>query len=129
PTSTFGAACSPATISWLGSQLVGSQFGAVNVFGGAPDSIHLVALATAPASAQSLSGLGLFAPNCFLLIPPAGQGYLGVLGVGVGSNVQFPLALPEFLPNATYYFQNFHTVGGGNFDFLATQRLAVPTVR
>ena len=128
PQSTAGTACSPATISWLGDAYVGNEFGAVNVFGAAVDSLHLVAAATAAAPPQPLDGLGLFAPGCFLLIPPSGPGYLGVLGVGVGSNLDLPLPLPEFLPPATYYFQGFHTIGGGNLDFVATPRLAVPTV-
>ncbi len=129
PWSTAGTACSPASISWVGDQHVGSELGAVSVFGAAFDSIHLVAVATAPSPPVSLDGLGLFVPGCFLLIPPNGPDYLGVLGLGVGSNLLLPLALPEFLPADTYYMQDFHTVGGGSFDFVATQRLTLPTVR
>ena len=129
PWTTAGTGCSQATIGWTGPQLVGSETGAVQISGAALDSIHIVAVCAAPSAPVSLGGLGLFANGCYLLVPSAGPDFYGLLGPAIGFQVQFPLPLPEFLTSATYYFQGFHTIGGGGFDFVSTQRLAVPTVR
>jgi hypothetical protein len=126
--STAGTACSPASISWFGSQQIGSELSGVAVDGAAFDSIHIAALATAPASAV-LFGVPPIQNGCWLLVANAGPDYLGLLDVRVGANASWALPLPEFLSADTYYVQGWHTVGGGNFDFVSTQRLAVPTIK
>jgi len=128
PTSTTGSNCSPASIQWLGSQLVGSEFGRARVSGAAFDSLHVMALAAAPSSVP-LSAVPLFAPNCTLLVATTGPGFLGTYPLAIGSAADFELPLPEWLGTNTYYFQDFHTVGNGNLDLVATDRLALPIVK
>lgn len=128
PAVTEAANCSQATISWVGSQLIGNEFGKARVSGAAVDSLHVMALAKSQASV-SLFGIPIFEPGCLLLIPSAGPNYLGVFPLAVGDTVDFNLPLPEFLTSDTYYFQDFHTIGNGNLQLRGTERLAVPVVK
>ncbi|MEZ6036455.1 MAG: hypothetical protein R3F29_03165 [Planctomycetota bacterium] len=128
PAASVGPACSPANIAWQGSQQIGSQFGSVAITGAAFDSLHVLAMATGTASVP-ISGVPPIVDGCTLLIPSIGPDFLGLFGLALGDAVQFALPLPESLISATFYFQDFHTVGGGVFDLLATERLELSIVR
>ncbi|MFK7742241.1 MAG: hypothetical protein AB8H80_18145 [Planctomycetota bacterium] len=123
-----GISCSPAQIDWVGSQQIGSEFGRVRVNGAASDSIHVAVLANATASAP-LANIPPIQNGCWLLVANTGPNFLGLFDLRVGANVSWDLPLPESLPIETYYMQGWHTVGGGNFDFVSTQRLRLPTVK
>ena len=123
-----GIACSSAAISWSGSQQIGSAFSQVRVLGAASDSIHAVLMATSTAS-QLLVGVPPITDGCWLLVPNIGPNYVGLLDLRVGANPAWTLPLPEFLTPDTFYFQDFHTVGGGLFEFVSTQRLSLPITK
>jgi len=122
PPSTSGVACSTATIGWSGSQQIGNDQGAIVVNGAAPDSIHALVMATSTASAV-LFGIGFIEDGCWLLVPNVGPDHVGIFDLRLGSNVAWNLPLPEFLAPGYFYFQDFHTIGGGDFTFRSTQRL------
>ncbi|MEZ6037778.1 MAG: hypothetical protein R3F29_09880 [Planctomycetota bacterium] len=125
PAFAVGAACSPASIEWSGSQQIGAQYSYVTVDGAANDSLHLCVLALAPASVQ-LFGVAPIQDGCWLLVPPNGPDHLGILDLRVGAMVNWTLPLPEAVASTTLYFQDFHTVGNGApFELVATQRLQV----
>lgn len=125
--SNTGPGCSTATMWWDGSQLIGSYYNHVRVSGAPANAIHLLVVATAPAQGL-LVGIPPFVDFCWLLVPNVGPDHLGIL-VDVGSSASWHLALPEFLGNGTFYFQDFHTDASGNFQFVSTQRLEVPVVK
>jgi hypothetical protein len=130
PWSTSGLGCSSATISWAGSQLIGSNNSRVRVNGASANAIHLLVLATAPPPAPYVFfGLPPFVNGCWLLVPSIGPDYLGIIDVQVGSSLTTILPLPEQLNNMTLYFQDFHTDASGNFSLLSTKRLDVPLVK
>lgn len=125
PATTAGPSCSTASIAWSGSQLIGSEFGTVNVTGAAVDSVHLMALSLAP-GALPLTGIPPFANGCWLHISSVSPDLLGLFPVAIGASPSFPLPLPEFLQPSVMHFQDLHTVGNGNLDFVTTERLEVP---
>ena len=125
PPTTAGTSCSAASIAWSGSQLIGSEFGSVNVTGAAIDSIHLMALSLAPATLP-LTGIPPFANGCWLNISSVSPDFLGLFPVEIGAAPSFALPLPEFLPPSVLHFQDLHTVGNGNLQFVTTERLEVP---
>ncbi|MEZ6037173.1 MAG: hypothetical protein R3F29_06810 [Planctomycetota bacterium] len=120
-----GLGCSGAVIQWSGSQLIGSRMSRVQVNGGPLTSLHVLAMATAPASGL-LVGIPPFVDGCWLLVPNVGPDYLGLVGVGFGYGAQWNFALPEWLVDDTFYFQDFHTDDSGQFQLVSTQRLEVP---
>lgn len=126
--STSGSACSPASIEWQGSQLIGNEFGHMRVLGAANDSIHALVLADATASFQFFNTPPI-QDSCWLLVPSAGPNHFGILDLKIGANPEWNVPLPESLSDDTFYFQGFHTVGNGNLDFVSTQRLALPVAR
>ena len=123
-----GTSCSPATIEWVGPQRIGSEFEKVRVAGAAVDSIHLMALSY-EAAAVPLVGIPAFASGCWLNVSTIGTDLIGLFPVQVGANVDFQLPLPEFLPSDILRLQDFHTIGGGNLEFLSTERINVPIVK
>ncbi|MEZ6037777.1 MAG: hypothetical protein R3F29_09875 [Planctomycetota bacterium] len=129
PVATVGSACSAASISWLGSQQIGSQFCGPRVSGAAWDSLHLMVVAMQPAQVQ-LFGLDPIQDGCWLLVPPNGPDHLGILDLRVGSLCDWSLPLPEYVASTTLYLQDFHTVGNGApFELVSTPRLEVPIVK
>jgi len=128
PAFTSGIACSPAQLSWVGSQVIGNGYGYIRVTGAAQDSLHVMVMATAPAS-QILSGIPVIQNGCWLLVPNTGADHVGLFGLEIGANPVYPLPLPEFLSTDTYYFQDFHTIGNGNLTLISTPRLTLPIVK
>ena len=96
--------------------------------GAAPDSIHALVMATAPAS-QILVGVPPIVDGCWLLVPNIGPDFVGILDLRVGDDASWTLPLPEFLDSDEFWFQDFHTVGLGDLSFVSTQRLALPVVK
>lgn len=127
PWSVTGAACSTANIFWDGSQLIGSERVGVRVHGGPIGSLHLLVMATAPASAL-LVGIPPVVDGCWLLVPNVGPDHLGIL-FGVGHASHWYFNLPESLTTDTFYFQDFHTDASGTFSLVSTGRLAVELVK
>lgn len=128
PWSATGSHCSAADIAWYGSQLIGDGDVRVNVTNAPSNSLHILVMATQP-TAILVGGVPPFHSGCWVLVPTSGPDYVGIVGLGLGHGPVWNLALPEFLTSYTYYFQDFHTDGGPNFELWSTQRLEVPTVR
>jgi hypothetical protein len=127
PWSVTGPACSTVSLFWGGPQLIGSQNIRLSVTGSPIGALHLLVMASAPASAL-LVGIPPVVSGCWLLVPNVGQDHLGIL-VGVGHAATWIFDLPETLSSATFYFQDFHTDTSGTFSLLSTGRLEVPLVR
>src|SRR5690606_30661391 len=119
-----GVSCSPATIGWVGTQLIGDQNSKVAITGAANNAIHPMALSLAP-SLLPLNVPGLFVNGCNLLVSTSAPDFYGLLSLQVGNIPKWTFPLPEFLPNnAQLYFQGFHT-DGTSFEFYSTKRLLV----
>lgn len=123
-----GTACSPASIEWSGSQQIGSEFGNLRVNGAANDSLHVMVMATGAVS-QILFGIPPIQDGCWLLVPNTGADFAGLFDLRIGSSPTWDLPLPEYLTSDTFYFQDFHTIGGGDFTLISTQRLALPIIK
>jgi hypothetical protein len=126
PWSTFGigTACSTATLSWTGSQQIGSQFGQANVNGAPATGIHFLILSLGTVNVPVINP-AVF-PGCRLLVAAAGIDYLGYFPPQIGSNTSYPLPLPPFLGSQTLYFQDWYLDG----PFLySTERLNLPIIK
>lgn len=128
PASMSGIGCSPAALSWVGSQSIGNGHGYIRVVGAASDSLHVMVLATQPA-AQILTGISIIQSGCWLLVPNTGPDFVGLFGLKIGANPVYSLPLPEFLSSDTFYFQDFHTIGNGNLTLISTPRLELQIVK
>jgi hypothetical protein len=82
-----------------------------------------VLVSLAPASFPVV--LGGVGAGCELLVDP-GASYVGMMPVQLGAAPFWPFPLPEWLPNATLYFQDWILE---NDEFRSTQRLEVPIAR
>lgn len=123
-----GSGCSSASFAWNGSQLIGSELGSLEVSGAATNSLHVMLMATDVISLP-LINIAPIQNGCWLLVPNAGAEYIGMFGLQVGSNVSYPIPLPEFLSSETFYFQDFHSVAGTAFELVSTPRLELPIGR
>ncbi|MCR9247999.1 MAG: hypothetical protein NXI31_23455 [bacterium] len=121
---TAGPACGSATIQWLGSQQIGSEFGRIAVDHPSGPVGHFLAVSLAPANLPIIDPAVL--PGCRLLVDVTGPGYLGTMPFVYGSSATWPLALPEWLPPMAFHFQDWYF--DGSF-FAASERLRVEVVK
>tara|TARA_R110002072_G_scaffold87129_2_gene196581 strand:+ start:31632 stop:33914 length:2283 start_codon:yes stop_codon:yes gene_type:complete len=128
PWSLSGTGCSSANFAWSGSQYIGAELGSLEVSGAAANALHVMLMATDVISLP-LNNISPIQNGCWLLVPNAGSQFVGTFGLQIGSNASYPLPLPSFLSNATYYFQDFHTVAGATFELVSTPRLELPIAR
>jgi hypothetical protein len=120
----FGTACSTATVTWSGSQQIGSQFGQANVNGAPATGIHFLILSLGTVNVPVINP-AVF-PGCRLLVAAAGIDYLGYFPPQIGANTSYPLPLPPFLGSQTLYFQDWYLDG----PFLySTERLNLPIIK
>ncbi|MFN3243367.1 MAG: hypothetical protein ACE37K_17830 [Planctomycetota bacterium] len=123
PWSATGNGCAGATIGWSGPQRIGTEFSGVEVANAGALTAHFVLVSLAPTSFPVV--LGGVGAGCELLVDP-GASYVGMMPVQLGAAPFWPFALPEWLPNATLYFQDWILE---NDEFRSTQRLEVPIGR
>jgi hypothetical protein len=110
PIQTFG--CSPGATGWFGpstraeeNQSIGGDLSGVRTISTPPGSLHLLVVGLSSTNFPVVDpavGVG-----CTLLVPISGAGYLGTLPLAIGSNVEWPIALPEYLPAIDFYFQDW----------------------
>lgn len=125
PAFTSGTSCSSATLSWVGSQQIGSEFCGPRVQGAPPGAIHIMLAATATTNVPVLHPIVF--PGCNLFVMAAGPGYLGAFPTSIGSSYTWDLPLPEFLGSQTLHFQDWHLNANGLL--YSTERLSVPIIK
>lgn len=128
PFALSGAACTAASLHWLGSQRIGSERNYLRVSGAPVGAWHIAVVGTATTSVP-LTNVVPFENGCFLLVPASGPDFLGLLPVGWDSTYYWNIPLPENLDSSTLYFQVFHTPNNVDFTLRGTQRLALPIVK
>ncbi|MCA8948571.1 MAG: hypothetical protein KDE27_03670 [Planctomycetes bacterium] len=123
PPVTFdGSACVPASLSFSGTQLIGSEFETCSVDFAPASAGHFALLAAAPADLPMIyPGVGA---NCRLLVDS--NAILAMLPFQLGTSASWTFGVPEFLPALTLYFQDWIFDGT---EFLSTKRTSVPYVR
>jgi hypothetical protein len=128
PVTTSGTGCSTATIGTWGTnvQQIGHQYCGVVANGAPAGSLHFLLLSFGPMSMPIVDPV--VAPGCELLVSTLASSYVGMLGLQVGTDVYWTLALPEFLSPATLYFQDW-ILDPATVLFASTQRLTVPIVK
>lgn len=124
PIALAGTACRPVALGWQGSQQIGSQFGSVSVANAPAGTLHFL-LASLGVADLPIPDPAV-AAGCRLLIDTAGGGYLGNLGLRIGTVANWSLPLPEWLQSFTVHFQDWMFDGS---TFGSSRRLTVPFVR
>lgn len=124
---TGGIGCSPATLSWIGTQWIGDSNCLLrlnNLPAGALSTV-LVALGTAN---SPFLGVPPIQNGCWLLVPNTGPLSLGAMPLGFGPMAQWSWDLPSRLPPLTLHFQGVH-FDAAMTTVQTTQRLSVPLVK
>ncbi|MCA8949654.1 MAG: hypothetical protein KDE27_09140 [Planctomycetes bacterium] len=124
PAGTSGTACSPTVLRWVGAQQIGTEFGKVNAIkAGAPNALHFL-MASLTTTNQPIPGPGVM-PGCNLLVDNV-NGFLGTLGLRIGSSVTWDFPLPSWLDPVTFHFQDW-ILDGPLFE--GSVRLSVPVAK
>ncbi|MBZ0152476.1 MAG: hypothetical protein IT456_20245 [Planctomycetes bacterium] len=129
-----GASCTTAALTWDGPSSnndaenlqVGNELTSVRAASAPAGALHLVLVAMGTLDVPL--SMPPFGDNCHLLVPFDGPDYLGMLPLGVGSDVTWPLPLPEHLPLMTLYLQDLVLHPNDNL-LHGTSRLSVPLIK
>lgn len=126
-------ACSPVTLAWFGQGSstqqavhIGQGFSGVRATGAPSGTAHFLAMSTGTVS--TVPAVPGIQAGCRVLVDLSASNYLGILGVQVGSQVEWDLPIPEFLTPIPVYFQDWHLDGSGT-RFQSSGRLELQLLR
>ncbi|MCA8963447.1 MAG: hypothetical protein H6838_09755 [Planctomycetes bacterium] len=124
PVTSYGQACSPVTLGWSGSRLIGDSQNLLQASNGNPGDLHLAVMSLASSNFMILDPAVPL--GCRLLVDIGQPNYLGILPFRVGTTANWFIGFPEWLDSMTLYFQD--VVFDGSY-FRGSQGLAVPIVK
>lgn len=117
-----GVGCSPATLDWHGTQLIGDAGSEIRMIGGPAGALGTILVAFD--FINQPIGLPIVHPGCWLNVPSSGPSFLATMPIGFG-DLAYAIDLPEWLGPGTLFFQGVHFDAAAT-EVFTTQRLAVP---
>ncbi|MCA8950374.1 MAG: hypothetical protein KDE27_12785 [Planctomycetes bacterium] len=120
----FAASCSGATIEWVGSQQIGSEFCGVQVTNNTGSIGHFLVASLGTSFLPVVDPAVM--PGCTLLVQASGPAYLATLPFQFGTVATWNLSLPSVLGPLTLHFQDWLFAGT---QFTSSSRLTVPLLR
>ena len=135
--SITGASCGVGVLTWQAidqdgtligpnNQQIGHAFTQVDVNGVPPGAPMWLMLSFGSVTVPVLDPA--VAPGCFLLVDNLLPAYIGITDMRFGPHTVWRIPLPEFLDDATIYFQVWY-FGPAAGLFFSTARLEVPIVK